>query len=557
MKNHRSLLCNLVFPLFFLGNMDIEDILDMIDVDEDSEDEENTMGLISYLHNNKELTSVPCLKTLSVKSLAQNIKYWMSYIPPNSIECMYFINPFDSLRTTDTLAVLKILVDAKIFRTEHFQLLFHYQLVSMDFSLVKTGVNDHALRCLFTRCKRIKDLTIPCSRLSLKVLNQIPVVYPGMEYLRIYREVCHAQFLQLIAKCCKKLKLLLIKECVNFPDSAFESLKECISLNSLTLYHAENMTCSTFQKITAPLKNLNQLSLVGCKMNFASFNENSIEYDRLASLDLSWSNVTDYGLKQVVSHMRNLAELYLCRCQNLTTAAFKCIADLDHLSRLTIGYFMRNYEFDTNVELCLLRIGMNLTYLDLPGMPRVQPNVIAMCCPNLKTLHLNHCVYPQIDWIRLNNENSERTQSNWLSNTKGLFTLLGVTRCLEQLSISCMHLSFDDVRKLFFNSSSLRKLKFLPWPSDSSKYVSEQFFMDFFNDFHFDHLEELDVSRNGGLTKKVVLLVLKLYPRLKRLSISGCGLVAQELSVVRDIVVTAGLETVIEVTYQKNVVTFL
>ena len=552
-----------VFHRFFLlnlQNMDINDILDMIDVDDDDSDtsEDDVIGLLSMLQRNKQPKNAASLKSLSIMSIAENITFWKSFLPENANDFLYCISPFDVLSTLDTLAIMKILVHRKAFRHEHFQLFLHYKLTSLDFSILsKHVVTDNAFKLLFNRCKRIKNLTIPSARLSLKTLNQIPVVYPGLEYLRVYREVCQYKFIDLLATHCRKLKLLMIEVCANIPDNTFERIKECTSLNSLSLYHAENMTCSTLQKIMEPLKCLNQLSLVGCKMNFAPFNGNNIEYESLTSIDLSWSNVTDDGLKQIVSHMKNIAEIYLSRCQNLTTLAFKSIANLESLGRLAIGYFTRNYEFDMNVEFCLLRVGMNLQYLDLSGMPHIQPSIISICCPNLKTLYMNHCLYPSIDWLRLNNENCEKSQYNWLSNTKGLFSLLGVCRCLEQLSISCMHLSYDDVGKIFFTSSTLKKLKFLPWPNDTSKHVSEQFFIDFLNDFYFENLVELDVSRNDGLTKKVVLIILQLYPNLKRLSISSCDLVTQELSAIREIVINAGLDIVIEVSCDRNMVTLL
>ena len=148
--------------------MDINDILDMIDDHNDSSsdegsDDDDTETFANLLRRNKKSKPLPTLQYLSLKSIADNIWYWMSHVPSNANDALYIISPFDVLRSSETMSIIRLLSHNKTFRHEHFHLFLHYKLTSMDFSILSkhATVTDNAMKCMFKRCKHLKDLTIP------------------------------------------------------------------------------------------------------------------------------------------------------------------------------------------------------------------------------------------------------------------------------------------------------------------------------------------------------------------------------------------------------------
>ncbi|XP_057306378.1 uncharacterized protein LOC130644690 [Hydractinia symbiolongicarpus] len=543
--------------------MNIDHIHDMVDVDSDSEGEvvDDIAALIDHLQNHKPKTTVNSLRQSVINFIAKNINYWADCMPSDCGRYLYILSPFDCLRTADVLAITNQLVDFRLFQSQHIHLLFISGLKKIDFSMmINHSINDNVLRTLFNRCKEIKDLAIsPKTKISLPLLNEVPIQYPSLEHLNVNRDVCPFEFISRIASHCKMLKSLHLHFCINIKNSILEEMKSCIHLQRLTLAHAEQLTCQTLQLILSSLNKLNYLSLVGCKVNFGTLNR-KIEHPSIRVLNLSWTELSDQGLVSIVTCMKNIADLDVSNCKRLTTESFKYIGRLQSLLKLKCAYLSNSYVFDTNVEFCLIKIGLHLIELDLSGMPNVHTSTVAQCCPNLHELFLNHCLHPVIEWTPASIifTSAGKTNYHWLSSYKEYFSMLEICHSLQKLSMSCMHVSSSNMPMLFSSENSLRKMRFLPWSLESTDPITERFFLDFITNFRFDFLEELNLSHSDAVSFKVVLAALKLYPKLKELSVVNCDLVEQEILLLKEIKKKSGINVVIQVSgANKNVVRVL
>ena len=390
--------------------------------------------------------------------------------------------------------------------------------------------------------QRIKDLTLIPST-SIKLINEVPLYYPAIEHLQINGYAF--QFIGILTENCKKLKSLHIRHCLRIDDEEFRKLTTQLSLQSLSLGQAENLSCKTFIEILTALKRLKNLSLIGSEMNYSLLCNQVLNYPNIVKLDLSMSKISDRGLKGVVSCMKNIVDLCVSNCKQLTHLSYDYIAELHNLKYLNISYLSEKNNFNTNVEMCLITIGMHLQVLNLSGMGFVHTDILAKCCPNLEELYLNHCTEPEINWVNLND--AVRSDFYWLRHQEK-FSLLEVCRNLHTLSISCMSVAESDLPKLLTDGNMLKMFKFLPW-SKSFTAITESFFVNLFKTFHFDKLEELDLTHNDGITKRVVLLLWKLYPGLKRLRIFGCNVNSEELLQLKEILRKAKLDMIVEVSW--------
>lgn len=80
--------------------MNHEIIGDMFDVpDSDNEDDEcySNPNIVFKSLTQRKRAGPNTLKRLVISHVANNINYWMGYLPENPAQCLYVISPFDTL----------------------------------------------------------------------------------------------------------------------------------------------------------------------------------------------------------------------------------------------------------------------------------------------------------------------------------------------------------------------------------------------------------------------------------------------------------------------------
>lgn len=379
------------------------------------------------------------------------------------------------------------------------------------------------------------------SNLSYEYIKQIPVQYPKLETLKTDKNIIQDEFLELLGKKCQCLKSLELSSACNIKDMCYESLCLIKTLKSLHIHFCSYLECKTLVKILHSSPKLMFLSLTYSKIRFQFIPADTM-FDNIVYLDISESDVSDNGMQRICSSMPNIRNISINNCRNITCKTFEYLILLNEITHLNAAYL----ELDINMEYFFLKKRFHLKHLNLSGMINVRTDTIAMCCPNLEELFLNHCVDLNINWI--NHLNLCEVKNQYLRPfIKKNYSLCEVCHKMCYLSLACVKLEQHKLSRIFLGAQNIRELKFLPWNTDPSHVIHESYFMNFINSFFFEKLEILDISNTYGVTKQVVFMILKSIPNLKRLKVVYCDLRENELAEIKEVITSSDIPVYLDV----------
>jgi len=273
-----------------------------------------------------------------------------------------------------------------------------------------------------------------------------------LEYSNFRKSYYKYNFLEVLSIKYKSLKLLEIP-CKRIEGKCYESILECTQFQSLSLINPNNLDAGTLVKILIALPMLSSLSLYGNKIEFESL-EINLRFNNILTLDIGWSDITNEGLEVIVSVMPNITNLTIYKCFYLTPAkCFPAISKFDNLTALNTSYTSRPTSYDYNDDQYfaqfLTKQGEKLTSLKLTGFHHIDTQMVAKCCPNLETLHLNACAELVISWIKKSDLNNKSSLYNHLIPfEKQTYSLLEVCYRLNTFHLTVKHYNTDQLQIL-------------------------------------------------------------------------------------------------------------
>jgi hypothetical protein len=285
------------------------------------------------------------------------------------------------------------------------------------------------------------------------------------------------------------------------------------SIQSLSLHDIDNTNVNTIWNLLSQLPRLSRISLHQSTLNFHKLS-NCVLLPNILALDLSSTSISDRGLKVVLCTTQNVMELNVSNCPNLTSLTFTFVSGLLNLKILRACY-LTSCHFDINVENCLLKIGSKLTVLDLSGVKHIKTNIIGNCCADLKELSLNGCVFSTPELI-------ENVCDDHLSKS-----LIQYCRQLKKLSMTQMTFENADdniviLQRIFSGENHITHLTM------TSSREKESFFKALIKNFEFLDLVSLNLSGSEGVTMKLIINMLQLFPNLFELTLRKCNLIRSE-----------------------------
>ena len=217
--------------------------------------------------------------------------------------------------------------------------------------------------------------------------------------------------------------------------------------------------------------------------------------------------------------MQNVMELNVNNCAKLSSLSFKFISCLRNLTVLKACY-LSNYQFDVNIKSCLLEVGNKLTILDLSGITNVDTHIIGSCCPDLKELSLNDCVFMQ--------PVSDMDKS--LVQSCDQLKILSMT----QMNFVYSRYSITSIRSIFTGQNCITHLTLTS--------STEPFLKTLIREFEFLELVSLNLSGSTSVTLKLILTMLQLFPKLSELTVRKCNLIKSEKRVLKDFIDKANID---------------
>ncbi|CAF0707679.1 unnamed protein product [Brachionus calyciflorus] len=262
-------------------------------------------------------------------------------------------------------------------------------------------VNDKFLETLSKITDEILILDLSWTKFKQSIIFEKFLKNSCCQLTFLKMECCSyldSKMLEIICDNCKFLTHLDIASCLNITSEekpAFASISKLKNLEHLKLYRTKVDQNSMF-KIIESCQNLKYLNIGSCfQLNdfdsiMSCISEN---LKQIESLDLWRSySLTNLGLKRIASKCKNLKELDLGWCKNVTSYEWLRIL-LENCKDLR-KLFLTSHKITDNEILLIAKHGKKLEQLDFLGSPFISTENIELTlrsCPNLKLLDISFC----------------------------------------------------------------------------------------------------------------------------------------------------------------------
>ncbi|XP_029910475.1 protein AMN1 homolog [Myripristis murdjan] len=175
----------------------------------------------------------------------------------------------------------------------------------------------------------IKDELVPKLSTRMKFTNEniSQLLHPGIKSLNL--GYCQISDLALQQICCPHLKTINLTNCRRITSAGVIALvSSCPNLKEVDLKNCDGVTDEAVSALAHTCRDLEVLSLEGCSMvGDAALLALAENCRLLHALCLSGTQVTDVGITGFVTGLcsKNLNELGLSRCPNLTDESFEAV----------------------------------------------------------------------------------------------------------------------------------------------------------------------------------------------------------------------------------------
>ena len=206
------------------------------------------------------------------------------------------------------------------------------------------------------------------------------------------------EFVELLGRNCQHLKSLELSSARNIKDIYYQGLCLIKTLKSLHIHFCSYLECRTLVKFLRSLPKFMFLSLTYSKIEF-KFMPEYTTFDNIVYLDISGSEICDNGMQRICSSMPNIRNISINNCPRLRSETCEYLILLNDLAHLSAAFVSLKF----GMEDFFLKKGFHQKHLNLTGMDDVRTDTVAMYCPNLEKLVLDHCYRINVNWInRLN-----------------------------------------------------------------------------------------------------------------------------------------------------------